>query len=137
MQAESSRPKRSDLQSGSGRLGGARADFVAGLGRKVADLRGTLARVRYEPSDMGLREELRRKLHALGSAAKLMKFDAMARALAEAMGTLDRSAIDKPLDEIDMDGLEQTIEDLPALAWGDGRARSSRDAEPEKVAPKF
>ena len=125
-------------KEGSGRLGGARADFVAGLGRKVSDLRSTLGRVRYEPDDLAQRDELRRKLHALASAAKLMKFDAMDRALSEGIGTIDRSPIDKQLDEIDLDCLEQTIEDLPALAWGDGRARSSRAEETEKAqAPTF
>lgn len=131
MNAESSRGRR-NLQEGSGRLGGARADFVAGLGRKVADLRATLGRVRYEPDDLAQREELRRKLHALASSAKLMKFDAMDRALADAIGTIDRSPIDKRLDDIDVEMIEQTIEDLPALAWGDGRARSSRAEEEQR-----
>ena len=57
----------------SARLGGARADFVAGIGRKVADLRGTLGRVRHSTDDIAGRDELRRKLHALSSAAKMMK----------------------------------------------------------------
>lgn len=118
---------------GSGRLGGARADFVAGLGRKVADLRGILARVRDEPTDLHRREELRRKLHALSSSAKLMKFDAMERAIAEAVGLLDRTGIDEPLEGLDMDLVEQTLEDLPALAWGDESTRSSRI---EKASPK-
>jgi DNA-binding response OmpR family regulator len=108
------------------RLGGARADFVAGLGRKVSDLRATSAKVREAPEEFQRREELRRKLHALSSSAKLMKFDAMDRAIAEALGTIDRSAIDLPLEEVDLASIEQVIEDLPALAWGDGDARVSR-----------
>jgi DNA-binding response OmpR family regulator len=127
----------------SARLGGARADFVAGLGRKVADLRTTLARVKLTADDRApgagaAREELRRKLHALGSASKMMKFDAMERAIREAIGTLDRTARDAVLSDIDLDALEQTIEDLPALAWGDGRARSSRAEIAERAAaPKY
>jgi DNA-binding response OmpR family regulator len=108
------------------KLGGARADFVAGLGRKVGDLRATSTKVREAPADFARREELRRKLHALSSAAKLMKFDAMDRAIAEALGTIDRSAIDMPLEEVDLASIEQVVEDLPALAWGDGEARVSR-----------
>lgn len=108
------------------RLGGARADFVAGLGRKVSDLRATSARVREAPDDFQRREELRRKLHALSSAAKLMKFDAMDRAIAEALGTIDRTAVDVPLEDVDLASIEQVLEDLPALAWGDGDARVSR-----------
>ena len=108
------------------RLGGARADFVAGLGRKVQDLRASSAKVREAPEDITRREELRRKMHALSSAAKLMKFDAMDRAIAEALGTIDRTAIDMPLELVDLDAIEQVLEDLPALAWGDGDARVSR-----------
>jgi len=117
----------------SARLGGARADFVAGLGRKVADLRATLERVKAAPLDLHAREELRRKLHALSSAAKMMKFDAMDRAIAEALGLIDRTAIDQPLDDVDVEAIEQVVEDLPALAWGDGHARSSRVQAVEKV----
>lgn len=113
--------------SGSGlRLGGARADFVAGLGRKVVDLRASSAKVREAPEDIARREELRRKMNALSSAAKLMKFDAMDRALAEALGKIDRTAIDVPLELVDVDAIDQVLEDLPALAWGDSDARISR-----------
>ena len=120
------------------RLGGARADFVAGLGRKVSDLRAGSARVREAPNDFPRREELRRKMHALSSAAKLMKFDAMDRAISEALGTIDRSAVDMPLEDVDLASIEQILEDLPALAWGDGDARVSR-IEPvaKRAAPKY
>ena len=120
------------------RLGGARADFVAGLGRKVADLRAGSAKVREKPDDIALREELRRKLHALSSAAKIMKFDAMDRAIAEALGTIDRTDLDAPLAPVDLDAIEQILEDLPALAWGDGDARVSR-AQPvaKPAAPTY
>jgi DNA-binding response OmpR family regulator len=106
---------------------------VAGLGRKVADIRGSLQRVKAAPLELLAREELRRKLHALSSSAKLMKFDAMDRAIAEALGLIDRTAIDQPLDRIDLAQIEQVIKDLPALAWGDGHACSSRVQATEKV----
>ena len=108
------------------RLGGARADFVAGLGRKVSDLRTSSSKVREAPGDILRREELRRKMNTLSSAAKLMKFDAMDRALSEALGTIDRTDLDVPMELVDIDAIEQVIDDLPALAWGDGDARVSR-----------
>ncbi|HVJ89852.1 MAG TPA: response regulator, partial [Labilithrix sp.] len=124
--------------SRSARLGGARADFVAGLGRKVAELRTALARVKAMSDDVTPRDELRRKLQALGSSAKMMKFDAMDRGIAEALGTLDRSARDKALDDIDLDSIEQLIEDLPALAWGDSHSRLTRAESIERTqAPKY
>jgi DNA-binding response OmpR family regulator len=124
----------------SARLGGARADFVAGLGRKVHDLRSSLARVRLareEQNDTHARDELRRKLHALGSAAKMMKFEAMERAIGEALGTLDRAPRTALIDQVDLDGIDQMIEDLPALAWGDGRARSSRAESNDLAMQRF
>ena len=119
------------------RLGGARADFVAGLGRKVAGLRASSAKVREKPEDIALREELRRKMHSLSSAAKIMKFDAMDRAIAEALGTIDRTDLDAPLQLVDIDSIEQILEDLPALAWGDGDARVSRIEPIAKIAPMY
>lgn len=134
MQAEHA-PKQID---GSARLGGARADFVAGLGRKVSGLRSSLARVKDAKADLGPRDDLRRKLHALASSARMMKFDAMDRAIAEALGALDRTPRDAALDDIDVDAIEQTIEDLPALAWGDGPTRiPNAESGRQRVAPSW
>ncbi len=135
--ASSSSPIRSGAGTGL-RLGGARADFVAGLGRKVADLRAGSSKVREKPSDIAAREALRRRLQALSSTAKMMKFDAMDRAIAEALGTMDRTDLDAPLEPVDLDSIDHLIEDLPALAWGDSDARASRIAPVAKpVTPSF
>jgi DNA-binding response OmpR family regulator len=99
----------------------------------VSDLRTGLSRVREVPEEIGLREELRRKMHALASGAKLMKFDAMDRAIAEALGIIDRTAIDVPIEMVDLDAIDQILEDLPALAWGDSRvSRIEPVAQPAK-----
>jgi|GEM_PF-5870619 len=108
------------------RLGGARADFVAGLGRKVSDLRSCGEKVRHAPSDIACREELRRKLQALWSSSKLMKCEAMHRALTEALGTLDRCPIDAPLQDTDLSVVASIIEDLPTLAWGESDTGATR-----------
>jgi DNA-binding response OmpR family regulator len=77
-------------------------------------------------------------MNALSSAAKLMKFDAMERALSEALGTIDRTDLDVPLELVDLDAIDQVIEDLPALAWGDGDARISRvEAVAKPVVPTY
>lgn len=126
--ASSSSGIRPVHERGSGvglRLGGARADFVASLGRKVLDLRAASARVRENPGELALREALRRRMHALSSAAKMMKFDAMDRAIAEALGIIDRTDLDVPLEPVDLDSIDQVIGDLPSLAWGDSDARPS------------
>ncbi len=60
-------------------LAGVRADFVASLGRKVGDARKALAALEADPRAAAPRDELRRKLHALGTSARMMRFDDRAR----------------------------------------------------------
>lgn len=120
------------------RLGGARADFVASLGKKVTELRALLGRVRVTPEGTQPREELRRKLHALGQGARMMRLDAMERSVCEATGLLDRASDQRRIETMDLDTIEQVLEDLPALAWGEGVARSSREEEAQReVLPHF
>src|ERR1700690_2984818 len=78
-------PEKEEAQG----LGGARADFVASLGRKVSDARKARAGLESDPRAPAPRDELRRKLHALGTSARMMRFDAMAQALAEAEAALE------------------------------------------------
>jgi DNA-binding response OmpR family regulator len=127
---------QTEQAKGSSRLGGARADFVGSLGRKLGDLRKALDMVRSEAvleRALERREELRRKLHALGTGAKMMKFDAMDRAIAEALGTIDKTGIDEPMDPVDVTKIEQVLEDLPALAWGESPSRVPSEEPPRVV----
>jgi DNA-binding response OmpR family regulator len=109
--------------SNGGRLGGARADFVASLGRKVSDTRGLLSVLDDDPSSKPARDELRRRLHALCSGARLLHFVAMAHSLSEALAVLDRAAQLGELGETEIAFTAQVLDDLPALAWGDGPGR--------------
>ncbi len=106
-----------------GRLGGARADFVSSLGRKVSDTRGLLAVLDDDPSSKPARDELRRRLHALCSSARLLRFEVMARSLSEALAVLDRAAQLGELGETEIGFTAHVLDDLPALAWGGGRER--------------
>ncbi len=108
-----------------GRLGGARADFVASLGRKVSDARELLTALEDDPSSKPARDELRRRLHALGSGARLLRFEAMARSLQDVLGVLDRTAQSGGLRDQDVSFLAQVLDDLPALAWGDTPPRET------------
>ena len=101
------------------RAGGARADFVASLGRKVHDARELLVMLEDDSSSDGARDELRRRLHALWAGARLLRFEAMTHALQEALGILDRSAQNGLLREQDVSVVAQVLDDLPALAWGE------------------
>src|SRR5580704_6961714 len=116
-----------------GRLGGARAAFVASLGRKVDDVRELLVSLEDDPSSKAGRDELRRRLHALGAGARLLRFDGMARALQETLAVLDRSAQAGTMREQDTAFVAQTLDDLPALAWGESPAREAQREAAEQT----
>lgn len=130
MVAEASRSGTARNDNGS-RLGGARADFVASLGRKVADLRSSLNRVK-QTGEAATREEFERKLRALGSGAKILKFDAMDRAIGDALSVVERAQ--DALAKADVELLEQTLDDLPALAWSNERPGGARASGIERTA---
>jgi len=115
---------------GSQGLGGARADFVASLGRKVADARKTLDALESDPRSARERDELRRKVHALGTSARMMRFDAMAQALAEAEAALEAIDPSNPPTLRNVTIVARALDDLPALAWSDGRKADDAAATP-------
>src|SRR4051812_23920074 len=96
-------------------LGGARADFVASLGRKVTDTRALLTTLEANPADATAKTELRRRLSQLGAAARLLNFDVMTKTLGEVDAIFDRS--EGALGTSDLAALAQVLDDLPALAW--------------------
>jgi CheY-like chemotaxis protein len=94
------------------RFGGASADFVASLGRKGAELRALAT----APLEGRARDELRRKLHALGVGARLLHFDVLAHAIAAATEDLDRSASAARADQASLARLHRLFDSLPELA---------------------
>lgn len=108
-----------------GGLWGARAEFVASLGRKVEGAREALAVARTEPAAKPPRDELKRRLHTLGESARLLNFGAMAKGLREAEDILEAANTSGGLALRDVDALGALLDDLPALAWGDARKNSS------------
>jgi DNA-binding response OmpR family regulator len=115
----------SDASTEGNRLGGARADFVASLGRKINDARELLAVLEDDASSRTARDELRRRLHALGAGARLLRFEAMASSLGQALAVIDRGAQAGTLAEQDVVFVAQVIDDLPALAWGEAPPREA------------
>ena len=103
------------------RLGGARADFVASLGRKIADLRAVMGTLETAPDASLARDELRRKLHALGTGARMMHFDGMAKSIQDTQSVLDRAAEEGQVRATDLERIARALDDLPALAWGEER----------------
>jgi CheY-like chemotaxis protein len=121
------------------RLGGARAEFVGSLGRKVEGARtvlSTTASERGTPNEKAPREELRRRLHALGASARLLGFEAMSKSLAIADAALDRAATAGNASADDLGVVANVLDDLPALAWGDGPRREERPkSDPPEEGP--
>ena len=123
--------KSSDLRY---RLGGARADFVASLGRKIADARVVLLALEKDRASTHQRDELIRRLSLLAQGAKLLRFEAMDRGLAEALAVLHRATHEGELAVEDTQLIGQTLEDLPALAWGESPRRGAQN-EPVEAPP--
>ncbi len=118
------------------RLGGARADFVASLGRKIADARTVLLSLGVARGSAHLRSELMRRLAAMAQGANILRFPAMEQGLAEALALLHRVSHEGELTTEDIETIGRMLEDLPALAWGESPRRSGQNEtkEPPPVA---
>jgi CheY-like chemotaxis protein len=101
------------------RLGGVRADFVATLGRRVVELKSALGQLEEEPSSAARRDELRRRVHALAAAARLLRFNKLAEELMSSEALVDRVATRGELTGEDTQSLRSVLDRLPELAWGE------------------
>ena len=121
------------------RLGGAAADFVAGLGRKVSELRASLDALAEAPERARGRDELRRKLHALGVGARLLQFEVLAKAIADATERIDDEASQGTMTDALLDDLSALLLKIPDLAWAKKAPTPTpppaQDAEPLPDVP--
>ena len=109
-------------------MSGARADFIASLGRRVIEARELLGKLENDLGE-GDREELTRRLRALGTSARLLQFPRVAQALAEAEATLES---DGGMSFRNVQTVGRILDDLPALAW-DPSDRPDAAPVPEPV----
>ena len=98
-------------------MSGARGDFVASLPRRLEVLRAALRAVEDQPRDAGRINGLLRRLHALGSAARVLGFASVAEALGEAEKTLRRAARSGPA-PTDLADVARALDLLPSLVLG-------------------
>jgi DNA-binding response OmpR family regulator len=98
-------------------MSGARGDFVASLPRRLEVLRAALRAVEDQPRDPGRINGLLRRLHALGSAARVLGFASVAEALGEAEKTLRRVARGGPA-ATDLSDVARALDLLPSLVSG-------------------
>src|SRR5882672_11363677 len=101
------------------RIARARGDFISSMGRRVAELRATLTGLEDDPKSGKLRDDLRRRIHALSAGSRLLRFEGMAAALADSERLLERATLDGIVQRSDAALLSATIESLPSLAWGE------------------
>ena len=114
------------------RLSGARGDFVASLPRRLEVLRAALRAVEDQPRDAGRINGLLRRLHALGSAARVLGFASVAEALGEAEKTLRRVARSGPA-TTDLADVARALDLLPSLVLG-AKVSIRAVVAPESVA---
>lgn len=127
MGVASAAAKQVDRDSGNNpareeRLGGARADFVANLGKRKAELAASLDALRADPSARRPRDELRRRVHALASASRLLRFESLGEALREVEISLEAAADRGSLDDADFGRVHDLVGRMTTLAWGQAPA---------------
>jgi CheY-like chemotaxis protein len=117
------------------RIGGARADFVSSLGRRIGELRTVLNGLEQDPGLPRLRDDLRRRVHALSAGARLLRFSGMATALAEVERMLDRAASVGGLARSELREISEILEHLPSFANSEPPYEQRATERPPASAP--
>jgi len=117
------------------RIGSARSDFISSLGRRVLELRTSLSGLEHDPGSPRLRDDLRRRVHALSAGARLLRFSGMAAALAETERMLERAAAVGGLDKAEVRAISELLESLPTLAWNEPTHEQRATERPPPSAP--
>ena len=119
-----------------------RATFVQTLPRKVTELRATLGTLVADPRSQRMRDELRRRLHALYTLpARSYSLPTLSEGLREGSAHLDAVRGACVLGQRDLESLADLVATLPALAQrdlpdqpqlvpGPARRRASRRSRP-------
>ncbi|HQP36164.1 MAG TPA: response regulator, partial [Polyangiaceae bacterium] len=105
-------------------LGGVRADFVANLGRRMTELRQHWTAFEQEPGTARYRDEVRRRVHALATRARLLEFPVMADPLEEAERRLDRLAEASTIAPEEIGWFHDLFRNLPSMAWTEAGAET-------------
>jgi DNA-binding response OmpR family regulator len=119
------------------RFGGVRADFVAALGRRVAELASLTSKLEADPRSAVLLDDLRRRTHALAAGARLLQFNQLAERLCNSEALLLIAADRKATLPEDIAAMRTVFEQAQALAWGDanGEAPTPKPARAESSLP--
>lgn len=116
-----------------------RAAFVLSLPRKVTELKATLGTIVADSRSVRMRDELRRRLHALYTLTRSHSLANLSEGLREGIAQLDALRTTTQLSQRDLDLLSETIATLASLAQKDLPDRPElferpRDRGPSAIA---
>ena len=117
------------------RLTGARAEFAGSLPRRLETLRGALVAAEQEPGDADRIKGLLRRVHAVGSAARVLGFASVAEALAEAERSVRQAAAagkPAPFEEV-----SRAFDVLPSLVLGAPVSQRGPESIARAAAPSW
>lgn len=100
------------------RLAQSRAQFVSSFGRRLEALRQALTALERSPRSPAHRDNLRRRVHALGAAAGVLGFESVFGACREAETVLTRAASAGRVAAGDLRSVGRTIDVMPSLVLG-------------------
>ena len=118
------------------RLGGARADFVAHLGRRVAELSNLLRQIEDAPDEARPRDDLRRRLHALSAGARLLRFAKLAEEVGSVEAVLHAAADRGIVAPREITEIRGVLDRVSALAWGEASVGETTPAPARVAAPR-
>ncbi|HMI94364.1 MAG TPA: response regulator [Polyangiales bacterium] len=99
------------------RLVDARAEFVATLGRRLEPLKEALSAVQEQPRSAARRDQLLRRLHAMGASARVLGFASVAEALLQAESALQAGS-NADATQGGLAELSRSLELIPTLVAG-------------------
>lgn len=95
-----------------------KAEFVSSIGRRLAVLRGALNELQARPDSAKRRDDVLRRLHALGAASRVLGFDAAADALGHAEASLQHAATTSGASTGSLSNVAVALDQVPQLVWG-------------------
>jgi HPt (histidine-containing phosphotransfer) domain-containing protein len=116
------------------RLADSRAQFVSSLGRRLEAVRQALGALERSPRSAAHRDNLRRRVHAMGAAAGVLGFQSVFEAFREVESVLSRAAGAGKVAPSDLSEVARTLDLVPSLVLG---AQVSRASGPEGLRAVF
>ncbi|HEY3594569.1 MAG TPA: response regulator, partial [Polyangiaceae bacterium] len=121
-----------EKETAAARATSARSDFISNLDRRMGELRASLRGLEQELGSPRLRDDLRRRVHALSAGARHLRFGAMAAVLVDAERMLERAAAVGGLEPAELVSIAASLEQLPTLALSE----AEYEARPAELPPQ-